>query len=154
MSFQKFNKSHAYRIASLLTATLFVAGAAIADEPERGIFVLTSTNNPSANEVVVFNLDAAAAPSLTLVNLLPTKGLGGASGNAGILQWKDDHGAVANYGSNSVSRIARHHDYISVDGTIGLAPNCVKPDSVALTRDHLFVVGASCAESSVARVPP
>jgi hypothetical protein len=147
MSSQKINKSHANRIASVLTATLFVAAAAIADEPERGIFVLTSTNNPSANEVVVFKLDAAAAPSLTLVNLLPTKGLGGASGNAGILQFKDDHGAVGNYGSNSVSRIARHHDAISIDGTIGLASNCEKPDSVALTGDHLFVVGANCAES-------
>jgi hypothetical protein len=28
-----------------------------------------------------------------------------------------------------------------------LAPNCVKPDSVALTRDHRFAVGANCAES-------
>jgi len=147
MSSQKFYKSRACSVASVLTAALFVAAAAVADEPERGVFVLTSTNNPSANAVVVFKLDAAAAPSLTLVDLLPTQGLGGASGNAGILQFKEDHGAVGNYGSNSVSRIVRHHDYISVEGTIGLAPDCVKPDSVALTRDHLFVVGANCAES-------
>ncbi|MGB6310333.1 MAG: hypothetical protein WBF89_21335 [Steroidobacteraceae bacterium] len=147
MSSRKFCKSHACGIASLLAATLFAATAAMADESERGVFVLTSTNNPSANEVVVFKLDTAATPSLTLVDLLPTHGQGGASGNAGILQFKDDHGAVANYGSNSVSRIARHQDYISVDGNIGLAPKCVKPDSVALTKDHVFVVGANCAES-------
>jgi hypothetical protein len=147
MSSRKFYKSHAYRIASVLTATMLAAAAAVAGESDRGVFVLTSTNSPSANEVVVFKLDAAATPSLTLVDLLPTRGLGGASSNAGILQFKDDHGAVGNYGSNSVSRIARHHDNISVDGTIGLAPNCAKPDSIALTRDHLFVVGANCAES-------
>lgn len=147
MSSRKFYKSHACRIASVLTATLFVAAAAVADEPARGVFVLTSTNNPSANAVVVFKLDAGAAPSLTQVDLLPTQGLGGAGGNAGILQFKGDEGAVGNYGSSSVSRIARHHDYISIDGTIGLAPGCAKPDSVALTKDHLFVVGANCAES-------
>jgi hypothetical protein len=147
MSSRKFYKSHACRIASVLTATMLAAAAAVAGESDRGVFVLTSTNNPSANEVVVFKLDAAATPSLTLVDLLPARGLGGASNNAGILQFKDDHGAVGNYGSNSVSRIVRHHDNFSIDGTIGLAPNCVKPNSVALTRDHLFVVGANCAES-------
>lgn len=81
------------------------------------------------------------------MDLLPTLGKGGAGGNAGILQFKDDQGAVGNYGSNNVSRIVRHHEFIKIDGTINLAPNCTKPDSVALTRDHLFVVGANCAES-------
>ena len=147
MSSRKFNKSHVRQAASMLVVTLLAAAAAIADEPERGVFVLTSTNDPSANEVVVFKLDTAGTPSLSLVDVLPTKGKGGAGGNAGILQFKDDLGAVGNYGSNSVSRIVRRHDFISIEGTIGLAPNCAKPDSVALTRDHLFVVGANCAES-------
>ena len=69
--------------------------------------MLTSTNDPSANEVVVFKLDASGAASLSLVDMLPTQGKGGAGGNAGILQFKDDRGAVANFGSNSVSRIVR-----------------------------------------------
>ena len=131
----------------MLVITLLAATAAVADEPERGVFVLTSTNDPSANEVVVFKLDTAGTPSLSLVDTLPTQGKGGAGGNAGILQFKDDLGPWETYGSNSVSRIVRRHDYISIEGTIGLAPNCAKPDSVALTRDHLFVVGANCAES-------
>ena len=147
MSARKLDKSHVRFAASVLAATLFSASAALADEPERGVFVLTSTNDPSANIVVVFKLDASGTPSLSLVDMLPTQGKGGAGGNAGILQFKDDHGAVGNYGSNSVSRIARHHDFISIEGIIGLAPNCTKPDSVALTRNHLFVVGANCAES-------
>jgi len=147
MSSRKLDKSHVLFAASVLAATLFSASAAVADEPERGVFVLTSTNDPGANEVVVFKRDTSGTPSLSLVDMLPTQGKGGAGGNAGILQFKDDHGAVGNYGSNSVSRIVRHHDFISIEGTIGLAPNCTKPDSVALTRDHLFVVGANCAES-------
>ena len=59
----------------------------------------------------------------------------------------DDLGAVANYGSNTVSQLVRDDDFISIGRTINLAPGCMNPDSVALTRDHLFVVGTNCAES-------
>ena len=147
MSSLKLSKSRVRHAAGMLAVTILAAAVAVADEPERGVFVLTSTNNPTANEVVVFKLDTAESPALSLVDMLPTQGKGGAGGNAGILQFKDDLGAVGNYGSNSVSRIVRRHDFIGIEGTIGLSPNCVKPDSVALTRDHLFVVGANCAES-------
>jgi hypothetical protein len=149
MSSRKLDGSHVRFAAGVLVATLFAASATLAEEPERGLFVLTSTNDPSANEVVVFKLDTAGTPSLSLVDMLPTQGKGGAINNAGILQFKEDHGAVGNYGSNSVSRIVRRHDVITIEGTIGLAPNCVKPVSVALTKDHLFVVGANCAETHV-----
>jgi hypothetical protein len=133
--------------ASILVTALLAITIARADTADREIFVLTSTNDPTANEVVVFKLDTGGTPSLSLVDTLSTQGKGGASGNAGILQFKDDNGAIGNYGSNTISRIVRHHDYISIEGTVSLAANCAKPDSVALTRDHLFVVGASCAES-------
>src|SRR5271156_598503 len=102
MSSRKSDKSHLPLIAGVLAATLFSASAALADEPERGVFVLTSTNDPSVNEVVVFKLDTSGAPSLSLVDTLPTQGKGGAGNNAGILQFKDDQGAVGNYASNSV----------------------------------------------------
>ena len=147
MRARKPTKSYVRHAAGVLAATMLAAAGAVADEPERGVFVLTSTNDASANELVVFKLDTSATPSLSLVDMLPTQGKGGAAGNAGILQFKDDRGAVGNYGSNSVSRIVRDHDFIRIEGTIGLAPNCAKPDSVALTSDHLFVVGANCAES-------
>lgn len=147
MSFRKLSKSPVRYAAGMLAVTLLATSAAVAGEPERGVFVLTSTNDPSANEVVVFKLEAAGTPSLSLVDMLPTHGKGGASGNAGILQFKGDLGAVGNYGSNSISRIVRRYDFIGIEGTIGLAPNCAKPNSVALARDHLFLVGANCAES-------
>jgi hypothetical protein len=147
MNSRKTNKSHARHAAGVLAATLLAAGAAIAGEPVRGVFVVTSTNDPTANAIAVFKLDTVGTPSLAIVDMLPTQGKGGAGGNAGILQIKDDLGAVGNYGSNSVSRIVRRDDFIGIEGTIGLASDCVKPDSVALTPDHLFVVGANCAES-------
>jgi hypothetical protein len=139
-----------------MLAVVFLATAlAVAGEDGRDVFVLTSTNNPSANDVVVFQLNTAGTPSLALVDMLPTGGNGGASGNAGILQFTDNLGAVANYGSNSVSQLVRDGNIISVGRTIKLAPGCVDPDSVALTEGqffgliggHLFVVGTNCAES-------
>jgi hypothetical protein len=82
-----------------------------------------------------------------VVNSFPTGGLGGASTNAGILQFQDDFGAVANYGSNTVSQLVRYHNYIAIGRTIPLASDCIKPDSVAIAQRHLFVVGTNCAES-------
>ena len=108
---------------------------------------VTSTNDPSGNNVVVFKLETEGTPSLSWEDTLPTGGKGGASTNAGILQFKGDLGAVANYGSNSVTQLVRNQHFISIGQTINLAPGCVKPDSVALTEEQLFVVGTNCAES-------
>ena len=80
--------------------------------------------------------------------MLPTGGNGGASTNAGILQFEDDLGAVANYGSNSVTQLVRYDDFIGHWAVRSpLATGCMNPDSVALTEEHLFVVGTNCAES-------
>ena len=123
------------------------ASAAVAGEHERGVLVLTSTNDPGSNSVVVFKLDTGGAPSLSWHNSLATGGAGGASGNAGILQFRQDRGAVANFGSNTVTQLVREDDDIRIGNTIRQAPGCMKPDSVALTQEHLFVVGQNCAES-------
>jgi len=131
----------------LVAASVLAASAAVAGEPERGVLVLTSTNDPGSNSVVVFKLETGSTPSLSWRNTLPTGGVGGASGNAGILQFRQDRGAVANFGSNSVTQIVREQDDIRIGNTIQQASGCMKPDSVALTREHLFVVGQNCAES-------
>jgi len=140
-------KINLWRAGGMLAVVFLATAFAVAGEDGRSVFVLTSTNNASGNELVVFKLDTAGTPSLSLVNTLPTGGNGGASGNAGVLQFRDDLGAVANYGSNSVSQLVRDDDSISIGRTIKLSPGCVNPDSVVLTEDHLFVVGTNCAES-------
>jgi hypothetical protein len=134
---------------SLAPVMLVCGVAAAASAQERDTFVLTSTNNAQGNAVAVFKLSGGETPSLSLAYTLPTGGKGGASNNAGIVQFKDDYGAVANFGSNTVSKLVRRGDAIAVGETIQLAPDCTGPDSVALTRDHLFVVGANCAESHI-----
>jgi hypothetical protein len=147
MTFQKQLRPHLHRVSTALVALCFVAALAVGGEQRRSVFVITSTNSTSSNDIVVFQLETSDTPSLSLVNTLPTGGKGGASTNAGILQFKDDLGAVANYGSNNVSELVRYDNSISIGQTISLAPDCVKPDSVALAKEHLFVVGSNCAES-------
>jgi hypothetical protein len=137
----------AFYAGSLLMATLLAATAAVAGERDRGVLVLTSTNDSAGNAVVVFRLDASGTPSLSYQDTLPTGGAGGASGNAGILQFEHDRGAVANFGSNSITELTREDDLVRIGATVKLASGCVKPDSVALTKEHLFVVGANCAET-------
>jgi len=147
MSFQKHPKTPLWRSSFALAAICFTSTLVSAGQQEGGALVITSTNNASGNAVEVFKLDTTGTPSLILAQTLNTGGKGGASTNAGILQFKDGLGAVANYGSNTVSQLVRNGNSIGIGKTIYLAPECVNPDSVALTRDHLFVVGANCAES-------
>jgi len=147
MTFRRRQKLQLWRAGLALASVFLAAALAVANEHQRSVLVLTSTNNASGNALVVFKLDTAGTPSLPLVNKLPTGGKGGAGTNAGILQFADDFGAVANFGSNTVSQIVRYNEYVSIGRTINLASDCVKPDSVALANEHLFVVGTNCAES-------
>jgi hypothetical protein len=152
MNSQRFRKSgpwhSGFTLAALcMTSACLTSTPAFAAQKESSPLVITSTNDPSGNAVVVFKLVTAGAPSLPLMGKMDTGGKGGASTNAGILQFGDNLGAVANYGSKSVSQLVRHDDSIAIGGTIALAPGCMNPDSVALTEKHLFVAGANCAES-------
>lgn len=134
------------RVGGMLAAMFLTTALAVSGAPNRDVFVVTSTNN-TPNDVIVFKLYTGTTPSLSLVSMLPTGGNGGAAGNGGSVQFGDEFGAVANYGSNNVSQLARDGDSIRVVGTIKLAPGCVGPVSVALTDRDLFVAGANCAES-------
>ena len=137
----------AHSIGVLLA--LVAAGTASAndsDHDRRATLLVTSTNNSTANNIVVFKLDSGATPSLSYVTSLPTGGAGGAGGNAGIVQFDDELGAVANYGSNSITQLVRYGDFIHVGKVIGLPAGCNRPVSVAIKGDHLFAVGANCIE--------
>lgn len=142
-------KTNVFRVGRSLAVVLLAIVSATAAAQNRDILVMTSTNDPSGNEVVVFKLSTWGTPSLSFVNALPTGGVGGASGNAGIVQFGNNYGAVANYGSNTVTQLVRNGDFISIGQTIKLASGCTNPDSVALTQNHLFAVGVNCAESHV-----
>jgi len=147
MNSQRRPNSELWRPGFTLAALCLTGALAASGQANRSALVVTSTNNASGNAVVVFKLDTTGTPSLALGQNLLTGGKGGASANAGILQFRGDLGAVANYGSNTVSQLVRYGNSIAIGKTIDLAPDCTNPDSVALTQEHLFVVGANCAES-------
>ena len=148
MNFQRLPLSRSR--SSVMLAGLLVTGALAAQAQfGRTPLVVTSTNDASENSVVVFKLQTGDSPSLSLSQNFHTGGKGGAAagGEAGIVQFRGELGAVANFGSNTVSQLARLGDSVVVARNIPLASDCVKPDSVALTDSHLFVVGANCAET-------
>ena len=132
--------------AAARLSVLLMAAAASGHSEGRDILIVTSTNGP-ANNLVVFRLNTAPNPSLSMLSITPTGGAGGASGNAGGVQFAGNFGAVVNYGSNTVSGLVRDDDFIRVARTVNLAPNCTMPVSVALSGNHAFVVGANCAET-------
>jgi hypothetical protein len=128
----------------LMLAVGSVLTASAAERP-KDVLILTSSNSKTGNSVLVFDLTTAGSPALSLVNTLPTEGLGGAGGG-GAVQFHGDHGVVVNYGSNTVTQLVRKDDYINVSRTIKLAPGCTNPVSAALKDDQLFIVGANCIE--------
>lgn len=140
-------KLRLWRAAFLPAALILTSAIAAQAQHVRSPLIITSTNDASGNAVVVFKLSTEGTPSLELEQTLPTGGNGGASTDAGIVQFQREFGAVANYGSNTVSQLVRGGDAIAISSTIPLASGCTKPDSVALTKGHLFVVGANCAEN-------
>ncbi|CAM3683103.1 hypothetical protein [Roseateles saccharophilus] len=134
-------------LAALASGPVFAADDDATHGPVRATLLVTSTNNATANNVVVFRLDTSGAPALSYVTSLATGGAGGAGGNAGLVQFHDGLGAVANHGSNSVTQLIREGDFVYVGKSIGLAPGCTGPVSVALKHEHLYAVGANCAEA-------
>ena len=139
-------KTHLSRVSGFVSILLLFIAPALAADRQHDILVVTSTNDPAGNAAVVFKLNPDSAV-LNLINTQPTGGNGGASGNAGALQFDGPLGAVVNYGSNTVSRLVREGDAVSVAGSFALASKCVQPVSVALKDWQAFVVGSNCAES-------
>jgi hypothetical protein len=139
-------------VGVLLSLGLATQLATAGDDPvdrgrDRATLLVTSTNNATANNIVVFKLIPGATPTVSYVTSLPTGGSGGAGGNAGSVQFGRELGAVANYGSSTVTQLVRNGDFISIGRTIPLAAGCLHPVSVALEHDHLYAVGANCIES-------
>lgn len=75
------------RIGGMLAAGALTVALLNAEDHNRDMLVLTSTN-ATTNDVVIFKLDKMATLSLTLANILPTGGAGGATGNAGAKQFR------------------------------------------------------------------
>jgi hypothetical protein len=118
--------------AAMLVATAGLAAA----EPRT--FVVTSSNNPAGNQLLVY--DAAG----NLIQTAPTGGLGGVAGNAGGIAATRDSIAVVNFQSESVSIFDVTDDGVQFRETIAALSS---PVSVAFGKDHLYVLGTTSVES-------
>lgn len=118
--------------AALLIATAGRAGA----EPRT--FVVTSSNNPAGNQLLVYDTSG------TLIQSAPTGGLGGVSGNAGGIAASRDSIAVVNFNSESVSLFSVSDAGVQLHQVISTLSS---PVSVAFGKDHLYVLGTTTVES-------
>jgi len=121
------------RLAGVLVPLLATAATVRAAGP----YVVTASN-ATANQLLVYSASGH------LLQTLPTKGTGGATGNAGGVQAGHGLVAVVNFGSKSVS--------IFEVGINGLAlsqvvPTVANPVSVAFGDDHLYILGGQQVES-------
>ncbi len=125
---------------------LFVLAAAAFAVAEDTL--VSVTTNDAANRVVSFKLTKSASGwSLPIVQVLPTGGSGGAGGNAGILQSEGNLYATVDNTTNSLRFFERFADFLIPIRKIDLPQDCPNPDSVALVRGSVYIVGASCALS-------
>jgi len=120
-----------------VAAAMLVATAGLAAAAPR-TFVVTSSNNPAGNQLLVY--DTAG----NLIQTAPTGGLGGVAGNAGGIAATRDSIAVVNFQSESVSIFDVTDDGVQFRETIAALSS---PVSVAFGKDHLYVLGTTSVES-------
>lgn len=126
-------------VLSATMLALVVAGQATiikAEQDDRTVVVTMS--NAQANDLLVY--DTAGA----LVQTVSTGGQGGVGGNAGGVATRNGDVAVVNFGSQTVSILARGENGFAVKQTLATVS---APVSVAYGKGHLYVLGTTTVES-------
>jgi hypothetical protein len=100
------------------------------------------TNDPVLNQIQVYDASTRA-----LLQTLSTSGKGGAGGNArGVKQYNGELFAAVNNGSNTVALYTRDGDGLKFDK---LVTTTSAPVSVDFGNDHMYIAGATTADSFV-----
>lgn len=124
-------------VTGLVTVTLLTGAlAAVAAEPSQTVIV-TASNTPD-NHLRVYDTTGV------LIQQVPTLGQGGVGGNAGGIATSNGTVAVVNFGSQTVSLLARGTDGFELRQVI---PTSSQPVSVAFGNEHLYVLGTATVES-------
>jgi len=124
------------RLLPALALLLMGATATIQAQTSKPL-VVTATN-AAANQLLVYSASGK------LLQTLSTEGKGGASGNAGGIEAKDDMVAAVNFGSQSVSIFEREDRGLQLAQVISTVSS---PLSVAFGEDHLYILGTTTIES-------
>lgn len=99
--------------------------------------IVTSTN-AAENQLLVYSASGK------LLQTLSTEGKGGASGNAGGIEAKNDLVAAVNFGSQTVSIFEREDSRLQLAQVVSTVSS---PLSVAFGEDHLYILGTTTIES-------
>ncbi len=117
---------------------LLAGGATTAIANDSGETLVVTASNSVSNQLLVYNTAGA------LLQTISTKGKGGASGNSGGIAVRSGRLAVVNFGSQSVTIFERSGNGFVLRQLVSAISN---PLSVALTRDHLYILGTTHVES-------
>jgi len=116
---------------------LIGAATALQAGTDRDPLVVTASN-ATKNQLLVYNSAG------NLMQVAPTEGQGGVSGNAGGIEAQGNLLAVVNFGSQNVSLFERRNDGFEMKQ---LVPAASSPVSVAFGADHLYILGTTKVES-------
>jgi len=113
-----------------------------ADAKNHATLAIVMTNDPTSNEIKVYD-----AQSKALLQTLSTQGLGGVGGNArGVRQFQGEVFAAVNNGSNTVAVFRRDGNGLKFEQLVSTTS---APVSVDFGNDHLYVAGATTIDSFV-----
>jgi hypothetical protein len=131
------------RIGSVAVLLAFATGfAGLGAEHRAATLAVTMTNDQTANQIKVYDVDSGA-----LLQTLATRGKGGAGGNArGVRQYRGEILAVVNNGSNTVAVYSREGNGFRFDT---LVTTTSAPVSVDFANEHMYVAGATTVDSFV-----
>ena len=128
-------------LSCFLLVAAAVSTASATGQRGRDVAVVM-TNDPASNQVEVYD-----ARTGVLLQRLPTRGRGGAGGNAhGVRQLDGDVIAVVNFGSSSVTLFRRDGDRLRFDDQVQTTS---QPVSVDFGNGHMYVAGVSTVDSFV-----
>jgi hypothetical protein len=129
---------------AVVTAAALLAGmlGSVQADGQHRTLLVTMTNDPSANAIVVF--DAATHSQL---QTLSTNGKGGVGGNArGVKEYKGRLFAAVNNGSGNVAVYTRAGDHLVFDQLVATTS---APVSIDFASDHVYVAGQMTVDSFV-----
>jgi len=132
-------------LITFFSATLLLIGISSirvkAESPQKTL-VITMTNDPTANAVIVID-----AVTHTHLQTLSTNGKGGVGGNArGVKQYKGRLFAAVNHGSGTVAIFGRAGNQLTFEQSVVTTS---PPVSVDFANGHMYVAGATSVDSFI-----
>lgn len=125
------------KVVCVFGTMAMMAASAVVAQGNQPVLVVTASNTAS-NQLLVYDTGG------NLIQTVPTKGQGGASGNAGGIAAHGSLLAVVNFGSQSVSLFERGGQGFQLRQTISTSSS---PLSVVFGHNHLYVLGTTKVES-------